>query len=419
MEDKILFTKLLGLKAPWFITEVSLSEDNQQLDIYIEHTKGTRFPCPKCEEFCGVYDHTSERTFRHLNVWQAPAYLHVRIPRVDCLVHGIQQITHGLADGNSNLTYEFESQVLDFEQECSIESTCRLLDLSWHTAWNIQQRAVDRGFSRKELKVPLRIGVDEKSFTKGHKYETLVYNIDRGTVEYVCDNREQKSLESYYQQFSPEKLEKVSSVSMDMWVPFIAATKAYIPNAQEKIVFDRFHVMKYVTEAVDKTRKQEHAILSENGNNILKGSKYLFLWNEENIPEWRRDDFKQLRGQDLKVCKAWAIKENIRNMWNYRYKACMRKYFDKWYFWATHSRIKPVIKAAKTLKNHIENIVTYAKHRITNALGESLNSKIEKVKRLACGFRNREHYRTAIYFHCGGLELYPMRKGIALQIIGA
>ena len=321
MEDKKLFTKLLGLQAPWFIKEVSLSCDNHQLDIFIDHHTGIKFPCPICEEFYGIYDHTSERRFRHLNVWQTPAYLHVKIPRIHCSIHGVQQITHGLADDNSTLTYEFENHVLDLEHECSIESTSRLLNIGWHTAWNIQHKAVHRGFTRKESKIPSRIGVDEKSFAKGHKYETLVYNIDKGTVEYVCDNRDQKSLESYYQQFSAPELEHVKSVAMDMWDPYIAATKAYIPNATEKIVFDRFHVMKHVTDAVDKTRKQEHALLHNDGNDILKGSKYLFLWNKENIPEWRLNDFEQIRHQDLKVCKAWAIKENIRHMWNYHYKA--------------------------------------------------------------------------------------------------
>ena len=99
--------------------------------------------------------------------------------------------------------------------------------------------------------------------------------------------------------------------------------------------------------------------------------------------------------------------ENIRHLWDYRYEAHMRRYFKRWYFWATYSRLAPVIKAANTLKTHLDNIVTYARHRITNALGESINSKIEKIKRLACGFRNRSHYRTAIYFHCGGLSLFP------------
>ena len=126
------------------------------------------------------------------------------------------------------------------------------------------------------------------------------------------------------------------------------------------------------------------------------------------MPEYRVAEFKKLQSLDLKVSRAWAIKENLRNLWDYVYEKCMRNYFHKWYWWATHSRLQPMIDAAKTLHRHLDNIVTYSKHRITNALGESLNSKIEKVKRMACGFRNREHYRIAIFFHCGGLDLYPV-----------
>jgi transposase len=105
-------------------------------------------------------------------------------------------------------------------------------------------------------------------------------------------------------------------------------------------------------------------------------------------------------------------------MWDYHYEGWMRNFFDEWFWWATHCRLEPMKKAAYTLKAHIANIVTYARHHITNALGESINCKIEKVKRLACGFRNRLHYRISIYFHCGGLDLYPKRSNVALQIIG-
>ena len=165
--------------------------------------------------------------------------------------------------------------------------------------------------------------------------------------------------------------------------------------------------MRHVLKAVDQIRKSEHRRLSEAGESPLKGTKYLWLWSPENVPAWRKEEFAALRAQDLKVCRAWAIKENLRRMWDYRYATPMRNYFKRWYFWATHSQMKPIITAAKTLKAHIDNIVTYAKHRITNALGEAINAKIEKVKRMACGFRNRAHYRTAIYFHCGGLDLFP------------
>ena len=154
-------------------------------------------------------------------------------------------------------------------------------------------------------------------------------------------------------------------------------------------------------------RKNEHRQLMVRGEPLLKGTKYLWLWSKENIPSWRKEEFEALRARDLKVCRAWAIKENLRHLWDYRYEGSMRSYFKRWYFWARHSHLEPIKEAAKTLKVHVENIVTYARHRITNALGEAINAKIEKIKRMACGFRNRSHYRTAIYFHCGGLDLFP------------
>ena len=419
MEETTFFANVLGIARPWFISKVVLSKKNQRVDIYVEHYRDFAFPCPQCEKLCSVKDHTEEREFRHLNVCQMATFIHVRLPRIKCPEHGVLQIVSGLGEENSGMTYEFESLVLDLERECTPEGVSRLLKLNWHSCWRVMERAVERGQERKAHRIPERIGVDEKSFSKGHRYETLVYDMDSSTVDYVGDNREQDSLEQYYKQFSLEERKSVKCVAMDMWDPYIAATRAYIPDASKKIVFDRYHVMRLVVDAVDKVRKQENRALTEEGIEILKGTKYLWLWNEENIPPYRWNQFEYLRSLDLKVCRARAIKDNLRNLWNYHREGWMRKYFIRWYFWATHSRLDPMIKAAKSLKSHIDNIVTYAKHRITNALGESLNSKIEKVKRLACGYRNRKHYRTAIYFHCGGLDLYPRRRNMAFQVVSS
>jgi len=409
MDDKKLYTKLLKLESPWFVTEVSYNEPEQRIDIYVDHESDIRARCPVCDRFYSVYDHAPERIFRHLDTCHMQTYVHVRLPRVHCPDHGVKQILSDFGENGSEMTHAFESHVLRIAQECSIKATASLCGLSWDQSWNALHRAVNRGRSRKKRLLPRRIGVDEKSFGQGHTYETLVYDIDGGTVEYVGDNRDQKSLESYYEQFKPEEREQVEAIAMDMWDPYIAATKACIPDAHKKIVFDRFHIMQHVLKAVDSVRKQEHKALSEKGSTILKGTKYLWLWSREHIPEWRKEEFEVLRAQDLKVCRASAIKENLRHLWDYRYEATMRKYFKSWYFWATHCRLKPIKNAAKTLKAHIENIVTYARHRITNALAESMNAKIEKVKRMACGFRNRAHYRMAIYFHCGGLDIFPRR----------
>ncbi|MBD3376284.1 ISL3 family transposase [candidate division KSB1 bacterium] len=415
----IFFEKILGIKQPWHITKVSHDDQNARVDLYVAHDKGLRFPCPICNEFCSVYDHAPEREFRHLNVFNYQTFIHVRIPRVNCPRDGVQQIEHGLAESNGTVTYEFERMLIDLEQECSIGSVSRLLNVDWHLCQRIQERAVHRGKEAKGMQLPKHIGVDEKSFARGHKYETLIYDAEQGTVEGVVDKRDQKSLETYFERFSFKMRERVETISMDMWDPYIAATKALIPDAAKKIVFDRYHVTRIVTQAVDKVRKQEHRILMEQEIDVLKGTKYLWLWNEENIPDFRREEFEQLRSLDLNVCRARAIKDNLRNLWNYKSIGWIERFFNRWYFWATHSRLKPIISAAKTLKSHIDNILTYAKHKVTNAVGESINCKIEKMKRLACGFRNRNHYRTAILFHCGGLQLYPKRKDISMQILPA
>ena len=407
MDDNLLFTKILGISLPWLVKQVVVDEKSQRVDIYVDHEPGIRAMCPVCEKFYGVYDHAPERIFRHLDTCQMGTYVHVRLPRVNCPDHGVKQIMSEFGENGSGMTFAYESFVIRVARECSIEATARICGLGWDQSWNTLDRAVKRGLGRKEHRVPARIGVDEKSIAKGHKYESLVYDIDAGTVEYVCDDRGQKSLEKYYRQFSSDELAKVQAVAMDMWDPYIAATKAYIPGAEQKIVFDRFHIMRHVLDAVDKVRKAEHKALTEAGQQTLKGARYLWLWSQENIPVWRQPEFEALKAKDLKVCRAWAIKENLRHMWSYWHAGYMRKYFAKWHHWATHSRLEPIKKAAKTLKRHLDNIVTYAKHRITNALAEGINAKIEKIKRMACGFRNRAHYRTAIYFHCGGLDLFP------------
>jgi len=325
----------------------------------------------------------------------------------------VKQIASEFGEANSHVTYEFEEHVLVLAQECSVSAVSRLTLLSWDESFGCVERAVDRGFARKVRRIPPRLAVDEKSFAKGHKYETLVCDHERGTVEFVADGNGQESLELYYKQFTSEEKSGVSVVTMDMWDPFIAATRVHVPDADRKIVFDRFHVMKQMSEAVDKVRKQENEQLCEEGSDILKGTKYLWLWNPENIPEWRKPEFRRLQNADLDISRAWAIKENLRHLWDYYSETWARKFFKRWYLWAMHSRLDPVKAAARTIKRHFENIVTYVHHRLTNAVVEGLNSKIEKVKRLACGFRNRAHYRIAIYFHCGGLDFHPKRPAVS------
>jgi transposase len=195
---------------------------------------------------------------------------------------------------------------------------------------------------------------------------------------------------------------------MDMWDPYIRATREGLKHGEQRIVFDRFHVMRDITTAVDSVRKQEHRSLRrKDGDSVLTGTKYLWLYSAEHLPQKHADTFEHLKALNLKVARAWSIKEALRTLWSYRQDAAARRFFKRWYGWARRSRLEPIRRVAATLKRHVDGLLRYCRHPITNGVAEGLNSKIMTIKRKACGFRNPQHFTTAIYFHCGGLDLYP------------
>jgi transposase len=413
MEDTELYTKLLGITPPWRVTRVSVDVAAERIDVWVAEAPGTQFHCAGCGAPRPVYDHTDEQVWQHLDTCQCRTYVHGRLPRTRCPVDGVRQIAAPWSEPRSPFTRAYEGHLLDLCRECDVTGVGRLTAASWDAVWGVLTRAVARGLARKPRRLPRRLGIDEKAIRKGHHYETLVVDLDTGTVEAVRDDRTQASLEAYYRQFTAEELATIEAIAMDMWEPYILATHACVPAAAKKIVFDKYHAVRYVTEAVDKVRRQEHKALQAENDLRLKGTKHLWLWNQENVPAWRRAEFEGLRAAKLKTSRAWAIKETLRDFWTYIYPKCAAKSFKAWYFWATHSRLAPIIEAARTLKRHLPNLLTYFKHWITNATSEGINSKIQTLKLMACGYRNREHYKTAILFHCGGLDLYPRASEVS------
>lgn len=185
------------------------------------------------------------------------------------------------------------------------------------------------------------------------------------------------------------------------------ATLEALPLAKDKIVFDRFHIMQHMTKAVDQVRKGEHRKLSSEGDERLKKTKYLWLTREKNLSEKQEAAFADLKDSALKTARAWGIKENLANLWSYTSPGWAKRFFGQWYQWASRSRLEPVKKVAAMIQRRLENVITYCTHFITNAVAEGLHSKSMSIKRRAGGFRNPENFKTAIYFHCGGLSLYP------------
>jgi transposase len=302
-----------------------------------------------------------------------------------------------------------ERLIIDLIRQCSaVKGACQIARVSWDEAWGIMSRAVVRRQARKEARPIAYVGVDEKAFRKGRRYHTIVCDLGQATVEFVAEERKTASLAAYYAQLTDVQRGALRAVAMDMWEPYISATAAGLPDGDTKIVFDRFHIMRDMTKAVDTVRKQEHCAFVEDGHDSpLTGTKYLWLFGDERRPVRHAQTFATLQALNLKVGRAWAINEALRTLWTYRQPAAVSRFFDRWCGWAIRSRLEPVQRVAATLKRHRSRVLRFVQHPITNGVAEGLNSKIMSIKRKAGGFRNPAHFTTAIYFHCGGLDLYP------------
>ena len=377
MRDTELYRQILGIESPWIVSRVELSMEKQRVDIWAEHKANAMFCCPECGEAAGLHDHAEERTWRHLDSCQLGTYLHARIPRVTCPTHGIRQVAIPWAEPRSRFTLMFERFAIDVLKETDVAGGAKILGITWDEAHHLMDRAVARGLSRKPKEIPSHIGVDEKAISKGHKYMTIVCDLNRGAVEHIAEGRTEASLFTYFAPFTLADVAGVQAVAMDMWTPFFNTVVRCVPHASEKIVFDRYHIVAHMNKAVDTVRRAETKALRAEGDESLTGSRYLWLYGEENVPAERQASFDELKTVILKTGRAWSIKEMLRGLWDCESLADATSYYARWYNWATHSRLAPVIKVARMVKSHLPNILTYYAHRITNAVSEGINSAIQ------------------------------------------
>jgi transposase len=405
MRDHELYAAILGIQLPWQVTKVILDPKAEEVRVSIEPVVGSRFSCPQCGESRPGYD-SRRRSWRHLDTCQFKTILEAEVPRVQCAQHGVVQIEVPWAEPNSGFTALMEALIIDWLLEASILAVSRRMRLSWDQIDGVMQRAIRRGLSRRKLQGIQHLGVDETAFMRGHEYVTVVSQRGGGVL-YVADGRGQEALDAFWKELTPEQLAEIESVAMDMWRAYIRSTREHLPGADSKIAFDRFHVARAINEAVNEVRKKEHRELAAKGDTTLARTKYLWLKNPENLSEKQGADFELLRDAELKVARAWAIKETARGLWRYLTRGWARRAWTKWISWAMRCRLEPMRRVAHMVKAHLWGILNAIVMRVTNASAESLNAKIQWIKNTACGFRNRERFRNAIYFHCGQLDLYP------------
>jgi transposase len=401
------YALLLGIGSPWEVKTVDLNLEAKKVEIELGWQWGAAAKCPECGRECSIHDCAPERTWRHLDTMQFTTLIRTRTPRADCPEHGVKtmQVPWAAPQGRFTLLFErFAVEVL--LASASVSQACTLLGIGWDTAQEIMRRAVQRGLERRQLDRLKYLGMDEKSFRRGQSYITLLTDLEESRVLDVVEERTAEAAGQLWDTLSPEQKQGVEAVAVDMWEPFIQTIQTQLPEAD--IVHDKFHVSSYLGEAVDKVRRQEHKELLAQGDETLKGTRQLWLYNPQNFSPEQAEEFSALKDLQLKVARAWAAKELFSKFWEYQEEGWARRFFKDWFGWVSRSRLKPVVEVAQMLKRHLDNLLTYLKHHITNAVTEGLNSKIQSLKSAARGFRNFQNYRIRILFFCGKLNLYPL-----------
>jgi transposase len=351
MQDCELYRRILGIEAPWFVDSVDLKLEAGEIHVHLRHREMIQWPCPECGAACQLYDHQPERQWRHLDTCQYQTILHAEPPRSECREHGVKVIRLPWAEPSSRFTALFEALAIEWLKAASQKAVAGRLQLSWDEIHGILERAVKRGLERRKAEVVSQIGVDEKAFRKGHHYLTLVNDLNRGRVLYVAEDRKQSSLDGFWETLTPEQIRGIRAVAMDMWDPYIESVREHVPEADRKIVFDKFHIAKHLGEAVDKVRRKEHKTLKAAGDDRLAGTRYDWLRNPAAMEPEDRREFAELRRTELKTARAWALKETAMALYSYVYERPARKHFRWWHGWAVRSRLKPMMEVARMVSD--------------------------------------------------------------------
>jgi transposase len=420
MTDKDLLSRMLGIEDPWRIVEVKLNLEGRLLEVIVECVQ------QQWGDESGRRIHLhgyEERRWRHLDAFQFQTIIHARVPRLrypaddpdenDDDGTGTPQMGRTAllavpwAERGSRFTAFFEAWAMCVLQACrSVAEGARLLNLTWDQAHGLMHRAVDRGMERRQVTEITHVAIDEKSFGKGQSYGTLLSDPGGRRVLEVTPERDTAAACTAIGTLPAEQRKKIISVSMDMSPAYQAAAAQALPGAA--VVFDRFHISKLLGEAVDKVRRAEHRQLTAQGDTRLKGTKYYWLESPENMSAQRMQEFEDVFVRSLATARAWEVKESFASFYEQPDAGAAREFARTWLRrLAARKGMEAMKRAGETIRRHLDGLLNWYEHRVSNAFSEGINSLVSVIKSGARGFRNFANYRTRILFHHGKLDMAP------------
>jgi transposase len=402
---KELFQMALNVTDPWFVKDLKFDVESKRLDIYIDFKKGSTFNFFDKEEDREIeglkaYD-TSNKTWKHLNFFEHECYLHTRVPRVKLPNGKVKQIQtpwEGLSNG---FTLLFEAFLLQLCQAMPVSKVAKITKTSDDKLWSMLEKYIDQTREYEDFQEISSIGLDETSRAKGHEYITLFVDLQQRRTIFITEGKDNTTVKRFTEDFEAHngKVDNIKNVSCDMSPAFIKGVKEYLPKAQ--ITFDKFHILKIINEAVNNIRKQE-----VNTNKLLIGTKYIWLKNYKNLTVKQKETLASLTMSKMKskTMRAYNIRQSFQDIYQATSQEEFVTYLNKWYFWATHSKLEPMIKAAKTVKRHWDGVVRWYESKINNGILEGLNSVIQAAKSKARGYKTFRNYKIIVYLLTGKLD---------------
>jgi len=377
-------------------------EEEAGLMIHLDLRKRRKLPCGTCKTPGRVRDRLKRRTWKHVPLWGIPVFLLYAPARVDCRTCGKIRVEDiPFSEGKCRTTTAMQSFLVAWCKLLAWDVVARQFGVHWNTVAAAVRQAVAYGLAHRSLEGVTCIGIDELSRKKGHVYVTNVYDLKSKRLLWSGAGRSQETLTDFFKEHGKVLKDRVKGVCCDMWQPYIDMVKAHLPDAT--LVFDKFHITQHLLNAVDEIRRDEARELKKTNPELLKRTRYIWLKNPENLTDKQRSRLGHLEKLNLRCNRAYLLKESFREFWNYERKGWAKRFLKKWFWWATHSRLKPMRDFAWMLRRHEEGILNYFEMRISNGAVEGMNNKAKVVSHRCYGFRTADNYITALYHALGDL----------------
>ena len=390
----------LGLADPWMVESVELDPIKKRLDIRLNFKRGGTFDCPACGVAgCKAHD-TEEKVWRHLNFLQYETYITARMPRAGCSDCGPRVVDVPWARLGSGFTLLFEAMIMTLAKSMPMKTLADFVNENDTRLWRVLHHYVDDAREKADHSQVKDVGMDETSRRRGHNYVSLFVDLDVPRVLFATDGKDASTVKRFKQDLiehggDPSAIEEMCC---DMSPAFISGVEKQFPEAH--LTFDKFHIMKILNDAVDQVRREEIQDRPE-----LKGSRYIWLKNQRNLKEAQAELIEKLTipKLNLKTSRAYHIRLNFQELYQQPAETA-EAFLKKWYFWATHSRLEPIKKAAYTIKRHWAGVVRWFTSKINNGILEGINSLVQAAKARARGYRTKRNLIAMIYLIAGKLD---------------